>query len=92
MMPFPSGLARVRLIPALSQAAVKELRQVACSSGWLSGDTWLLVDPEKLSKRVCAEDYEEAEEAGAQRASKRRAARPDRLEPKSLGGPSTVNY
>ena len=27
MMPFPSGLARVRLIPALSQAAVKELRE-----------------------------------------------------------------
>jgi SpoVK/Ycf46/Vps4 family AAA+-type ATPase len=74
------------------EAAVEELRQVACSSGWLSGDAWKLVDPEQLSKRVCADDYEDAVEAGAQRASKRRAVRPDRLEPKSLAGPSTVNY
>jgi hypothetical protein len=74
------------------EAAVEELRQVACSSGWLTGDAWKLVDPEQLSKRVCADDYEDAEEAGAQRSSKRRAVRPDRLEPKSLAGPATVNY
>ena len=74
------------------EAAVKELRQVACSSGWLSGDTWKLVDPEKLSKRVCAEDYEDAEEAGAQRASKRRSVAVNRLTTDTLRGPATVNY
>jgi len=72
------------------EEAVQELRQVACSSGWLSGDTWKLVSPEQLSKRVCAEDYEDGD--AARRGSKRRAMRPDRLEPKSLAGPSTVNY
>jgi len=71
------------------EEAVEELRQVACSAGWLSDNTWKLVSPEQLSKRVCAEDYEDGE---ARRGSKRRAMRPDRLEPKSLAGPSTVNY
>ena len=71
------------------EEAVEELRKVAQCAGWLSGDTWLLVSPEQLSKRVCAEDYEDGE---ARRNSKRRAVPPERLQPKSLAGPSTVNY
>ena len=70
--------------------AVQELLEVANTYGWLHEDTWLLVRPEQLSKRLSVDDYEE--EVDARRGSKRKAMRPDRLEPKSLAGPSTVNY
>ena len=72
------------------EEAVEELVKVACSSGWLHAGKWKLASPEQLSKRVCAEDYER--EVEGRRESKRRAVRPERLEPKSLAGPSTVNY
>jgi len=70
--------------------AVQELLEVANTYGWLHEDTWLLVRPEQLSKRLSVDDYEE--EVDARRGSKRKAMRPDRLEPKSLAGPSTANY
>ena len=73
-----------------AEPAVEELLEVACSSGWLHAGKWKLASPEQLSKRVCAEDYER--EVEGRRESKRRAVRPERLEPKSLAGPSTVNY
>ena len=79
------------------EEAVEELVKLACKHGWLHAGTWLLVSPEQLSKRACADDHdhEDADADGdgdAPMRSKRKASPPDRLEPKRLGGPATVSY
>ena len=59
-------------------------------------DCWS--SPEQLSKRACADDRRTTRTrtrtgTGTPRcAASARRAPPDRLEPKSLAGPSTVNY
>ena len=73
------------------EEAVEELVNLACKHGWLHAGKWSLVSPEQLSKRVCAEDYEESDDR-EERRTKRKVAPPERLEPKRLGGPSTVPY
>lgn len=65
--------------------AIDELLEIAETHDWLSGGKWSLVSSDEPSDAARADD-------GAAPGSKRKSRPPARLEPRSLAGPSTVNY
>jgi hypothetical protein len=66
--------------------AIEELLKIADDQDWVSDGKWSLLASDESSEGAHADDG--AVPAG----SKRKSRAPVRLEPRSLAGPSTVNY